>query len=63
MESAARRDGQASVLIVDDEQSLTTVLSKVLEADGHQCQVASNGKDALALLEETSSSRTSPCPR
>jgi response regulator RpfG family c-di-GMP phosphodiesterase len=53
MESAARRDGQASVLIVDDEQSLTTVLSKVLEADGHQCQVASNGKDALALLEET----------
>ncbi|UCC83700.1 MAG: response regulator [Gemmatimonadota bacterium] len=53
MESAVRGDGQASVLIVDDEQSLTTVLAKVLGADGHKCRVASNGKDALALIEDT----------
>jgi response regulator RpfG family c-di-GMP phosphodiesterase len=52
LESAGRGDGHASVLIVDDEQSLTTVLSKVLGADGHRCQVASNGKEALVLLQE-----------
>ncbi len=52
LESAGRGDGHASVLIVDDEQSLTTVLSKVLATDGHKCQVASNGKEALALMQE-----------
>jgi len=51
-QSAGRDDGRASVLIVDDEQALTTVLAKVLGADGHECQVASNGKEALSLIRE-----------
>jgi putative two-component system response regulator len=45
-------DGRASVLIVDDERSLTTVLAKVLGNDGHKCQIACNGKEALSLIRD-----------
>ncbi|UCC75027.1 MAG: response regulator [Gemmatimonadota bacterium] len=52
MASAGQADRPATVLIVDDERSLTSVLSKVLGMDGYSCEVASNGKEALDRLAE-----------
>ncbi len=52
MSSAGRGERPAKVLIVDDERSLTKVLSKVLSTDGFSCDVASNGKQALEILKD-----------
>lgn len=39
-----------SILIVDDESSLTEVLAHVLEDDGHRVVTASSGEEALAMF-------------
>jgi response regulator RpfG family c-di-GMP phosphodiesterase len=52
MIQAGAGDKSASVLIVDDEVSVTSVLSKVLGYDGLVCHVASNGKEALQRIEQ-----------
>ena len=39
-----------SVLIVDDEQPIQYMLSKLLEQWGFRCATASSGQEALALL-------------
>ncbi len=43
----------ASILIVDDEASIRTLLRKILEEDGHQIREATNGETGLALYRET----------
>jgi two-component system response regulator (stage 0 sporulation protein F) len=42
----------ASILIVDDEASIRTLLRKILEEDGHQIREAANGEVGLTLYRE-----------
>ncbi len=42
----------ARVLIVDDEESLRALYQSELTEEGHDVLVASNGKEAMALLQE-----------
>ncbi|MEP7149488.1 MAG: sigma-54 dependent transcriptional regulator [Acidobacteriota bacterium] len=42
----------SNILIVDDEQSYRQLLSLVFEGDGHSIRTASNGREALALLQQ-----------
>ena len=51
---AAGDDRKARVLIVDDEPSITSVVSRQLTRDGFVCQEASSGEQALAAMEEDS---------
>lgn len=46
-----RRDG-ASVLVVDDERSITTVVSRQLAREGLSCEEAWSAEEALRRLEE-----------
>jgi DNA-binding NtrC family response regulator len=41
------------VLIADDEALLRRLMTRVLEADGHRVQEATNGDEALAALDAT----------
>jgi CheY-like chemotaxis protein len=41
-----------SILIVDDEASIVESLQEILEYEGYDVRVASNGKQALALLDQ-----------
>ena len=43
---------QRRILVVDDESSIQQLLTGVLEMDGHTVQLASNGRDALALVQQ-----------
>jgi DNA-binding NtrC family response regulator len=40
-----------NVLIVDDEKNIRTGLGKAMELDGHNVLLASDGREALAILE------------
>lgn len=42
----------SSILIVDDEQSYRQLLSLVFEGDGHTIRTASNGREAVELVNE-----------
>ena len=42
----------ASILIVDDEASIRSLLRRILEGDGHKVREAANGQDGLALYRE-----------
>ena len=42
----------SNILIVDDEQSYRQLLSLVFEGDGHTIRTASNGREALELLQD-----------
>ena len=42
----------AHILVVDDDEQISTLVSRVLETDGHQVSVGWNGVDALAELEQ-----------
>ena len=42
----------SNILIVDDEQSYRQLLSLVFEGDGHTIRTASNGREALTLLQK-----------
>jgi class 3 adenylate cyclase len=44
--------GPAAVLVADDNELSREVLVRVLQRDGHQVTVASNGREALELLEQ-----------
>ncbi len=41
-----------NILICDDEKDIVSALKIYLEADGHRCFPAYNGKEALAILEK-----------
>ena len=41
----------SNILIVDDEQSYRQLLSLVFDGDGHNIRTATNGREALQLLE------------
>jgi len=43
---------QGRILIVDDEEQMRDLLSKVLDRNGYQVSVAGDGEQALALLEK-----------
>jgi CheY-like chemotaxis protein len=40
------------ILVVEDEAYLCDLIADVLESDGHKARKASNGREALAMLEE-----------
>ncbi|WP_413933561.1 response regulator [Nitrospira sp. BLG_1] len=42
----------ASILIVDDDDSIRTLLRHILEEDGHQIREATNGHAGLTLYRE-----------
>lgn len=44
--------GNPKILIVEDEQKLSRVLQLELEYENYDTETASNGKDALSLIEE-----------
>ncbi len=48
--TAARDDRKSSVLIVDDEPAITSVVSRQLSREGLSCEEASSGKEALERL-------------
>ena len=41
-----------NILWVDDDASITEVISELLELIGHKCTIANNGKNALEHLSE-----------
>src|SRR6185312_3803644 len=40
------------VLLVDDNETITEMMSKYLSVKGHQCSVANDGRTGLALMTE-----------
>jgi putative nucleotidyltransferase with HDIG domain len=40
------------ILVVDDEEAIREVVSTLLEAQGYECAVATNGRQALPMLEQ-----------
>jgi adenylate cyclase len=49
---ALAADGRATVLVVDDEPSVRSLLAKTLEKEGYRVIPAGNGVEALALARE-----------
>ena len=47
-----QQDGEGVILIVDDEQSLLTTTSMILERAGYQCITARNGAEALNIYQK-----------
>lgn len=45
---------QSLVLVVEDDELIASGLSAALAADGHVCEVAASGEDALARLRQVS---------
>jgi len=43
----------ASLLIVEDEEKMRELLQKILTTEGYRVRTASNGSEALAMIEET----------
>lgn len=41
------------ILVVDDEEAIREVVSTLLESQGYECMVASSGRRALPLINET----------
>lgn len=41
----------AHIFIIEDDAQFLTMLVKMLQSDGHQVTTASNGEEALSLLE------------
>src|SRR4051812_45396644 len=43
---------QGNVLVVDDYESIRSLLERILRSQGHMVQTAASGPEALALLHE-----------
>ena len=43
---------QSSILVVDDEQTMLSLLEKILSQDGYHVYLATNGREALAVIEK-----------
>ena len=48
----SEREKQACILVVDDDQNLLRMVSRMLELEGFHSIVAADGNSALALLEK-----------
>jgi two-component system response regulator AtoC len=46
-------DNKASVLIIDDEENMRHMLSKMLMMDGYEIDTASDGREALSKMEDS----------
>lgn len=44
-------NGQATVMVVDDEPGIRDIVSRALESFGYECATASDGAEALRCLE------------
>jgi CheY-like chemotaxis protein len=53
-ESSQAAGGQTTVLVVDDDQVLRSMLSKLLNALGYKVVEAGDGVEALAVVEQNS---------
>ena len=42
---------KSRILVVDDESAIRESMRMILEYEGHECQVAANGPDALTEIE------------
>ena len=40
------------ILVIDDEKDIRTALKQILELEGYEVDLAANGRDGLAKLEE-----------
>jgi two-component system, OmpR family, response regulator len=40
------------ILLVDDNDSITNMLSKYLRVKGHECTVSNDGRNGLTLIEQ-----------
>ena len=40
------------VLVIDDNTDLTTMISRMLDAGGHECIVSNDGRNGLTMLEQ-----------
>jgi CheY-like chemotaxis protein len=47
---SCQKKHQVKIVIVDDEDSIASLLSRVLSSVGHICEVASNGMEALEYI-------------
>lgn len=45
---------EESILVVDDQKSVRSILTAYLEADGYNCKAASSAEEALGLLDRSS---------
>jgi CheY-like chemotaxis protein len=54
MKNSTREVSGLQILVVDDEPAVNEAIKMMLEYDGHAVQTASNGKEALFLLEQGS---------
>jgi two-component system cell cycle response regulator CpdR len=51
-ETSTKGDQGRQILVVDDEPAICGAIKMMLEYDGHAIQTASNGKEAMSLLEQ-----------
>ena len=51
-ENKLKTKSKLNILWVDDDTSITEVVSELLELIGHKCTIANNGKDALEHLSK-----------
>jgi CheY-like chemotaxis protein len=49
----ADRDGRARVLVVDNEEAISVLLSRILSLEGYSVTCAPNGQVALTKVQET----------
>jgi len=52
MPSLTRRTKEARILVIDDEESVRSVLSRILSQVNHQVTVAKDGEEGLQLFQE-----------
>ena len=49
------------ILVVEDEPDIRDAVSDLLELEGYAVQTASNGQEALELLEDAQEAESRPC--